>query len=123
MRIKISGSAQRGISLVEVPVALLIIAIIIIGAVRTFKTAGSVQRGSHQWNQATGYGLAKIHDLRASPRSQLASGQDMVANAAGTTYSRAWTVTDKSPGWEINMVVGWQAGDRHETLAMATVVR
>lgn len=103
---------QRDISLVEIPVALVVVAIVLVCAIRTFRTAGSVQRDSHLGNQATAYGLAKLHELEAYPASQIVEGRDSVINATGAGFSRTWTVTDKPLGKEVNVVVGWRTVDQ-----------
>lgn len=114
---------QGGISLVEIPIALLVVAVVLILAVKTFSTAGSVQRDSHLGNQATAYGVSKLSELEGWPAAQLADGQDRVSSPAGTQFRRAWTVRNKAHGREVNVTVSWRSGNRDETLNLATILR
>jgi Tfp pilus assembly protein PilV len=114
---------QRGLSLVEIPVALLVVAIVIICAMRTSRTAGSVQRDSHMGNQATSYGMAKLNQFEAYPSSKIVAGQDVVVNALGNSFTRTWSVTDKSSGKEVNVVISWTSASRTESLTLATILR
>lgn len=115
--------AQRGISLIEIPVALLIVSILLVIATRTFRTAGSVERDSHLGSQATAYGLAKLSQFEAYPSGKITAGGDTVVSAVGIAFSRSWTVADNGTGKEVNVVVGWRVGGRADSLAMATLLR
>ena len=114
---------QNGISLVEIPVALIVIALLLVCAIRTFRTAGSVQGNSHFGNQATAFGMAKIHELEEGPSGRLAAGRDSVTDATGSAFSRTWTVADKAPGKEVNVVVAWRAGARTESITLGMRLR
>lgn len=109
--------------MVEIPVALLVIALVLIGAVRTFRTAGSVQKDSHMSDQATAYGLSKLHELEFRPASGFTPGRDQVVTALGTVFDRSWTIARKATGNEVNVTLSWQSGKRQESLSMATILR
>lgn len=109
--------------MVEIPVALLVVAMVLILAIRTFSTAGSVQRDSHMGNQATAYGLAKLHQLEAFPPARLAAGRDTVMNAEGKVFTRVWTVAAKPACKEVNVTVGWKSRAKDESLSLGTLLR
>jgi hypothetical protein len=108
---------------VEIPVALLILAILLIIAIMTFKTAGTVEKGSHLGNQATAYGLAKLSQFEAYPSGNLTAGKDTVVNAVGVPFTRAWSVSDNASGKEVNVIVSWRMGAHMDSLALATLLR
>lgn len=114
---------QRGISLVEIPIALLVVAVVLILAVKTFSTAGSVQRDSHLGNQATAYGVSKLSELEGWPAAQLADGHDRLTSPTGAVFRRVWTVRNKDHGREVTVTVIWRVGNRDETLNLATLLR
>lgn len=114
---------EAGISLAEIPVALVVVAMVLVLAIRTFSTAGTVQRDSHSGNQATAYGTAKLHQLAGFSAASLAAGRDTVMNAEGKVFTRAWTVADKASCKEVNVTVSWRSRNRDESILLGTLIR
>lgn len=114
---------EAGISLAEIPVALVVVAMVLMLAIRTFSTAGSVQRNSHAGNQATAYGTAKLHQLAGYSVASLAAGRDTVMNAEGKVFTRTWTVVDRPACKEVNVTVTWRSRSRDESILLGTLIR
>ncbi len=124
-----SGSrraAQKGISLIEIPVAMLVLGIVLLIAARTFSTAGHVQSDSRSADQAMAFASAKLTELETMPLPGITDGRDQVAASDGPVYSRSWTVTRPIAGSEARSVrveVQWQAGKAKDRIQVATLIR
>jgi Tfp pilus assembly protein PilV len=113
---------MRGLSLIEIPIALLVLAVVIVLATRTFSTVGNVQRDSHLGNQATAYAASKLSEFGAYPQSRLVSGRDVVVSPNGIRFERTWTVTLVAPNRTVEVEVYWASGKRTESIKLATVL-
>jgi Tfp pilus assembly protein PilV len=117
---------QKGISLIEIPVALLVLALVIIMATRTFKTANRVQKDSHFTNQATAFASAKLNELEVTPLPLIANGQDQVTSVNGLTFTRKWTYTQpisNSSAKAVQVQVHWTINQQPDSVQVATLVR
>lgn len=117
---------QAGLTIAEIPIALVILALVLVAAMRTFSTAGNVQSGAQMSNQATAYATAKINELETYPVSRVTGGADQVVSPTGARFSRKWTVTTplpSSPMKSLEMEVGWQVAGRAGTIRIATLLR
>lgn len=117
---------QRGISLVEIPVALVVLGIVIVMAARTFSTAGHVQTDSRLANQAAAFASAKITELEKTPLALIANGEDKVKAASGLAFTRKWSVTQPVTGSSAKCVqveVQWHSNQKEESVQMATLIR
>lgn len=113
---------RRGLTLVEIPIALLILAIAIFIGMRTFAAVGTVQRDSRLVNQAAAYAAAKLSEFGAYPRSRLASGSDQVVSPGGTDFRRAWVVSHSAQSSIVEVTVTWTFGGRDDFIRLGTVL-
>jgi type II secretory pathway pseudopilin PulG len=117
---------ESGISLVEIPVALVVLGIVLVIAGRTFSTAGHVQADSRSADQAMAFASAKLTEMEAQPLPGLADGEDQVRAPDGSVYLRKWTVTRPVAGSEarsVRMEVSWPTGKRKDRILVATLLR
>jgi Tfp pilus assembly protein PilE len=113
---------RRGLTLVEIPIALLILALTIVVGMRTFSTVGTVQRDSRLGNQATAFAAAKLSEFSAYPRSRLASGSDQVVSPGGTSFQRSWVVTQSAQSSSVEITVAWTFGGRADSIKLGTLL-
>jgi Tfp pilus assembly protein PilV len=113
---------RRGLTLVEIPIALLILAIAIIVGMRTFAAVGTVQRDSRLVNQAAAYAAEKLSEFSAYPRDRLATGSDQVASPGGTSFQRSWVVTQSAQSSIVEVTVTWTFGGRADYIKLGTVL-
>lgn len=122
----VAKGREKGLSLVEIPVALLVLGIVIVIAARTFSTAGNIQSDSRFANQAMAFASAKLNELETLPLSLLADGDDQVKAQDGFAYTRKWTVTQPISGSEARSVqveVRWQSLKAKDYVQVATLIR
>lgn len=113
---------RRGLTLVEIPIALLILAIAIIIGMRTFATVGSVQRDSRLVNQAAAYAAEKLSEFSAYPRGRLGTGYDLVDSSTGTRFRRSWVVTQSPQSSTVEITVTWTFGGRQDSITLGAVL-
>ena len=109
---------QKGFSLLEVLIALVILSIALLGlAGLMVTTTKSNSYGNHMTEAAT-FGQDKLEELRITKRDLIVSGNDVVQGATGVPYRRSWTIstlpnpipppTDLQKA--INLTVSWNEG-------------
>jgi prepilin-type N-terminal cleavage/methylation domain-containing protein len=113
---------RRGLTLVEIPIALLILAIAIVIGMRTFATVGTVQRDSRLVNQAAAYAAAKLSEFSAYPRDRLSTGSDQVVSPTGTSFQRTWVVTPSAQSSKVEITVAWTFGGRGDSIKLGTIL-
>jgi prepilin-type N-terminal cleavage/methylation domain-containing protein len=113
---------RRGLTLVEIPIALLILAIAIVIGMRTFAAVGTVQRDSRLVNQASAYAAAKLSEFSAYPRSRLETGSDQVVSPGGMSFQRSWVVTPSAQSSIVEITVAWTFGGRADSIKLGTVL-
>lgn len=113
---------RRGLTLVEIPIALLILAIVIVIAMRTFTSVGTVQRDTRLGNQAAVYAAEKLGEFSAYPRGRLRSGSDQVVSTGGTGFRRSWVVTQSAQSSIVEITVEWTFGGRADSIKLGTVL-
>jgi prepilin-type N-terminal cleavage/methylation domain-containing protein len=121
-----AGRGQRGLSLIEIPVALLILGIVLILAAGIFSTAGHVHSDSRLANQATAMAAAKLTELESMPVSQIEDGRDSVAAANGLKFARKWSVDRPIAGSQaksISIEVHWSSNRKDQFVQVATLIR
>lgn len=119
-------NGQGGLSLVEIPVALIVLSLVLVIAARTFSTAGNVQADSRSADQAMAYASAKLNELEILPLQSIADGQDEVQSPDGSTYARRWTVSSPVAGSSAKSArieVSWRVGKRGDRVVVATLIR
>jgi|GEM_PF-5103978 len=120
------AASQKGVSLVEIPVALVVLGIVLIIAARTFMTAGSVQKDSYFTHQAATFAAAKLTELESTPSSLIVDGEDQVQTASGFAFTRKWTVLQpltgsKAKAVQVEMI--WKSNQRNESIRLASLIR
>jgi len=113
---------RRGLTLVEIPIALLILAIAIVIGMRTFAAAGTVQRDSRLVNQAAAYAAAKLSEFSAYPRDRLGTGSDQMVSPSGTSFRRSWVVTQSAQSSVVEITVAWTFGGRDDSIKLGAVL-
>jgi Tfp pilus assembly protein PilE len=113
---------RRGLTLAEIPIALLILAITIIVGMRIFSTVRTVQRDSRLGTQATALAAAKLCEFGAYPHSRLRTGSDQVVSPGGTRFQRSWVVTQSAQSSSVEITVAWTFGGRADSIKLGTVL-
>jgi type II secretory pathway pseudopilin PulG len=125
--VNMAGKArEKGISLVEIPVALLLLGIVIVIAARTFSTAGNLQSESRFANQAMAFASAKLTEFETLPLGLLVDGEDLVNSRDGFAFTRKWTVTKPVSGSEARSVqveVHWILQNKKDFVQVGTLIR
>jgi prepilin-type N-terminal cleavage/methylation domain-containing protein len=117
---------EKGFSLVEIPVALVVLGIVIVIAARTFSTAGNMHTDSRFANQAMAFASAKLAEFETMPLSMLDDGEDQVNSRDGFVFTRKWTVSQPIAGSEARSVqveVRWQSQKTKDFVQVATLLR
>jgi Tfp pilus assembly protein PilV len=117
---------RSGISLIEIPVALVVLGLVIVMAAKTFSTAGHVQTDSRLVNQAAAIAASKITELEKTPLTLISDGEDQVKAVNGFGFVRKWKVTQPVSGSTAKCVqveVHWQLQNQNESVQMATLIR
>lgn len=113
---------RRGLTLVEIPIALLILAIAVFIGMRTFAAVGTVQRDTRLVNQAAGYAADKLSEFSAYPQGRLSTGSDQVVSPNGTSFRRSWVVTLSAQSSLVEITVAWTFGGRDDSIKLGTVL-
>jgi len=108
---------QKGLTLVEILVAIGIIAIAILGLVSVTVTVMKGNTFSKTMTAATTLASDKMEQLKKTSYAGLASGADTVQSL----YTRTWTVTQDSPAANMKTVVvtvqwTWEGVARNATV-------
>lgn len=105
-----TGSRERGFTMIEVMIAILLTVIAVIGMMALFRVETRASAVSRRTTEAAVLAQDKIEELRtlAAPTS----GADSAINALGepTTggpYSRTWTVNFVNNNYVMNVSVSW----------------
>lgn len=117
---------EKGVSMVEIPVALVLLGIVIVIAARTFSTAGNLQSESRFANQAMAFASAKLTEFETMPLSMLDDGEDLVNSQDGFAFTRKWTVSQPVSGSDARSVqveVHWILQNRKDFIQVATLLR
>lgn len=124
---------QRGFTILESLIALVIILVGILAITRLQTTQISAGASSKQRTEATLLAQQVIENFRAyttiatsvgaTAYADIATGSDAVA-AAGTNYARTWTVTAKTgPEHKLIVVtVNWPASGKTEAVTLTTII-
>lgn len=113
---------RRGLTLVEIPIALLILALAIFVGMRTFSAVGTVQRDSRSVNQAAAHAAEKLNEFSAYPRSRLSSGSDQLVSPSGISFRRSWVVVPSAQSSAVEITVAWTFGGREDSIRLGAVL-
>lgn len=124
---------ERGFTILESMVALAIILVGILAITQLQTTQVTAGVSSKQRVEATLLAQQVIEQYRAyatvpatagvTAYEDIADGSDTVA-AAGTSYARSWTVTNKTgPAHKLLVVsVGWTVSGKSEAVTLTTII-
>jgi type IV pilus assembly protein PilV len=89
---------SRGFSLVEVMIALLILAIALLALAGLMVTTTRNSSFGGHMTEASTFAQDVLERLRVSPWAGVAAGNDTIQGSTGITYTRNWTVTPNTNG-------------------------
>jgi len=104
-----SLKTAKGFSLIEIVIALLILAVCLLGLAGLMATTlRNTSFGGHLTEAAT-FAQDKLEQLRAAPWASILTGADTRTGSTGINYSRSWAVADTAGGdqrW-ITITINW----------------
>jgi type IV pilus assembly protein PilV len=89
---------SKGFSLVEVMIAMLILAIALLALAGLMVTTTRNSSFGGHMTEASTFAQDKLEQLRVSPWTGVATGNDTLQGSTGITYTRNWTVTPNTNG-------------------------
>jgi type IV pilus assembly protein PilV len=90
----LSGSKkQKGFSLIEVLIALVILSIALLGLAGLMVTTTKSNSYGNQMTEAVTFGQDKLEELRITRRDLIVSDNDEVQGSTGFPYRRSWTIS------------------------------
>ena len=112
---------QKGLTLIEVLVALSIFAIILTGAALVLYPTMSANKQAQAMTAAVTTARDKLEELREGP---LSSGGDSIEQPGSGDFSRTWTVGSGPTATTntITVTVSWTDSETHE-VELQTVIR
>ncbi len=117
---------KNGFTLIEVMIAILILAVGMMAMALLQITAIRGGSFANQVTQASIYGQDKIEEIKNTTYASVTNGNDTITSGNGVTYSRTWTVTVDSPytgSKTVNLTVSWTGpqGNSH-SIQFSTIV-
>lgn len=112
---------ERGFTLIEVMIAILLTAIAVIGIVALYMVETRSSGVSRHNTEASVFAEDKMETLRT--QTLPASGTDTVSELAGAAnmYTRTWTVTPNGTLWiDYNVVVAWSEDGVAKTVTLVS---
>ena len=100
---------SKGFSMVEVLIALLILAICLLALAGLMVTTTRNSSFGGHMTEASTFAQDKLEQLRVSPWDGVATGNDTTLGSTGITYTRNWTVTPNTSGdqrW-VSITINW----------------
>ena len=121
--------SQSAFTLIEVMIAILILAVGMMAMALLQVTAIRGGSFANQMTQASIYGQDKIEELKNTQYGNIADGNDTIPSdksGNGVTYNRTWTVAVDSPysgSKTINLTISWTGpqGQTHNVM-FSTIV-
>lgn len=120
--------AQRGLTLIETLVATLILAFAALAQARLSASIIDSNRHARGVSAATVLAQAQIETIRTFTYANIVAGSDGpfdASGAAGTMYSRAWTVADDTPvagAKTVSVTITWADAEFTRSIALQTIV-
>ena len=117
---------KNGFTLIEVMIAILILAVGMMAMALLQVTAIRGGSFANQMTQASIYGQDKIEELKNTTYASIANGSDTITSGNGVTYARTWTVTTDSPytgSKTINLTISWTGPQaQNRSVQFSTIV-
>jgi prepilin-type N-terminal cleavage/methylation domain-containing protein len=114
---------RRGFTLVEIVVAIVLLAVGVLGSASLTAALMRSNRGVTNRTRAVETLRLKVEDLQSQNYAQVATGND-TATIGGITYNRAWTVTPNAPAANlktITLTVTWGDRQGNHTMSNQTI--
>jgi len=89
---------SKGFSLVEVMIAMLILAIALLALAGLMVTTTRNSSFGGHMTEASTFAQDRLEQLRVSPWAGVVAGNDTIQGSTGITYTRNWTVTPNGDG-------------------------
>lgn len=114
-----TGSRERGFTMIEVMIAILLTVIAVIGMMALFRVETRASAVSRRTTEAAVLAQDKIEELRtlAAPTSGADSAIDARGQPGGM-FSRTWTVNFVNNNYVMNVVVSWSDDGVSRTVEM-----
>ena len=100
---------SKGFSRIEVVIALFILAICLLALAGLMVTTTRNSSFGGHMTEASTFAQDKLEQLRVSPWTGVATGNDTIQSSTGITYTRNWTVTPNGDGnqrW-VSITLNW----------------
>ncbi len=104
-----SSMRSKGFSMVEVLIALLILAVALLALAGLMVTTTRHSSFGGHMTEASTFAQDKLEQLRISPWAGVATGNDAIQGSTGINYTRNWTVTPNTDGnqrW-VRIEIAW----------------
>lgn len=120
----VPANKARGVSIIEVLVAVVILGLILPALVGLARTSKKAQVAGNHMEQAAAVGQLVIDSLSLFPASQIPAGtHEYSAAVNGKTYTARWSFTPVGAhGGTVGMTIDWtQGGDQHSVAMQGAV--
>lgn len=109
---------QRGYTIIEVLVAVIILALVLPGLATMVITSRKTQVGSERHESAAAFGQATMDSLLLLPKGKIPETGTKTQKINGTTYSISWRrITDADATSKVTLTMKWTIGTKeHSTI-------
>ncbi len=101
---------QKGYSLLEVMVGLVILAIGLLGVASLATTSVGVNANANHLTEAINIGQAEMEKLKITPWGTLANGSSSVTSKTGKVFTNFWSVTTTGNLKYVSLTTSWVDG-------------
>ncbi len=101
---------QKGFSLLEIMIGLVILAIGLLGVAGLTTTSVRVNANANHLTEAMNIAQAEIEKLRIAPWGTLANGSSTVTSQTQKVFTNSWAVTTTGKMKEVILVTSWTDG-------------
>jgi len=104
---------NKGFSLLEVLIALVILLVGILGLAPLFISSPRYNQSSHAITEASTFAQSKFEEFKLN-YSAIANGQDNLEGSTNINFARRWVVTDNGNSKTVICTIIWQDWIHHE---------
>ena len=106
---------QKGFSLLEVMLGLLILAIGLLGMATLTTKSVWVNANANHLTEAMNIGQAEMEKLKIAPWGTLVNGSSTVTSQTGKVFTNSWSVTTTGKLKDVTLTTSWVDGTNPET--------